>query len=97
MPAVAEPGAPDAGTPGQAPPRGRGRGARARVPPTRRVVVVPLYDDRRLRYQDWVAGRRAAVRARSDGRVGYLHVPDMMGEAGRTCTATCAPRWAATR
>jgi tricorn protease len=41
---------------------------------------VPLYDDRRLRYQDWVAGRRQFVRARSDGRVGYLHVPDMMGE-----------------
>ena len=26
------------------------------------------------------AGRRQFVRARSDGRVGYLHVPDMMGE-----------------
>jgi tricorn protease len=49
-------------------------------PATRRVVIVPLYDDRRLRYQDWVASRRAAVRTRSDGRVGYLHVPDMMGE-----------------
>ena len=49
-------------------------------PPTRRVVVVPLHDDRRLRYQDWVASRRALVRTRSAGRVGYLHVPDMMGE-----------------
>jgi tricorn protease len=49
-------------------------------PATRRVVIVPLYDDRRLRYQDWVASRRALVRTRSDGRVGYLHVPDMMGE-----------------
>jgi len=49
-------------------------------PETRRVVIVPLYDDRRLRYQDWVANRRAFVRTRSDGRVGYLHVPDMMGE-----------------
>lgn len=49
-------------------------------PETRRVVVVPLPDDRRLRYQDWVAGRRQFVRARSDGRIGYLHVPDMMGE-----------------
>jgi tricorn protease len=46
----------------------------------RRVVVVPLHDDRRLRYQDWVAGRRQFVRERSDGRLGYLHVPDMMGE-----------------
>jgi tricorn protease len=49
-------------------------------PETRRVVVVPLSDDRRLRYQDWVAGCRALVRTRSDGRIGYLHVPDMMGE-----------------
>jgi tricorn protease len=43
-------------------------------------VVVPLRSERRLRYQDWVAGRRAFVHARSDGRLGYLHVPDMMGE-----------------
>jgi tricorn protease len=50
------------------------------LPQTRRVVIVPLYDDRRLRYQDWVGSRRALVRTRSDGRVGYLHVPDMMGE-----------------
>jgi tricorn protease len=52
----------------------------AEFPGTRRVVVIPLSDDRRLRYQDWVASRRALVRLRSDGRVGYLHVPDMMGE-----------------
>ena len=44
------------------------------------MVIVPLHDDRRLRYQDWVADRRQFVRTRSDGRVGYLHVPDMMGE-----------------
>jgi len=49
-------------------------------PETRRVVVVPLHDDRRLRYQDWVGACRQFVRDRSDGRVGYLHVPDMMGE-----------------
>jgi tricorn protease len=49
-------------------------------PETRRVVIVPLFDDRRLRYQDWVSGRREFVRTRSDGRIGYLHVPDMMGE-----------------
>ncbi|MCU1491104.1 MAG: peptidase [Acidimicrobiaceae bacterium] len=45
----------------------------------RRVVVVPLADEGALRYQDWVAGRRAAVHAASNGRVGYLHVPDMVG------------------
>jgi tricorn protease len=49
-------------------------------PAARRVVVVPLFNDRRLRYQDWVAGRRRFVREKSGGRIGYLHVPDMMGE-----------------
>ncbi|HEY2443175.1 MAG TPA: PDZ domain-containing protein, partial [Streptosporangiaceae bacterium] len=46
----------------------------------RRVVVVPLTDDSRLRYQDWVAGRRQLVRELSGGRIGYLHIPDMMGD-----------------
>ncbi len=46
----------------------------------RRVVVLPLRSDRRLRYQDWVAGRRRLVREVSQGRLGYLHIPDMMGE-----------------
>ncbi|MCW2632329.1 MAG: peptidase, partial [Pseudonocardia sp.] len=43
----------------------------------RRVVVFPLADDGQLRYQDWVAGRRAFVAQRSGGRLGYLHLPDM--------------------
>jgi tricorn protease len=47
--------------------------------PVRRVVVRPLFDDRRLRYQAWVADRRAWVRKRSDDRLGYLHIPDMTG------------------
>jgi len=42
-------------------------------------VVVPLRDERRLRYQDWVAGNRRAVRELSGGRAGYLHIPDMVG------------------
>jgi tricorn protease len=46
----------------------------------RSVAVVPLRSERRLRYQDWVAGRRALVRELSQGRLGYLHIPDMMGE-----------------
>ncbi len=45
-----------------------------------RAVVVPLRNDVRLRYQDWVAGRRQLVRERSGGRAGYLHVPDMVSE-----------------
>ncbi|MGY0059028.1 S41 family peptidase [Streptomyces sp. LZ34] len=47
--------------------------------PPRRVAVQPLIDDRPLRYQDWVAKRRAVVRELSDGRCGYLHIPDMGG------------------
>ncbi|RKT52514.1 S41 family peptidase [Saccharothrix australiensis] len=45
----------------------------------RRVVVVPLADDEPLRYHAWVADRRARTHELSEGRVGYLHVPDMMG------------------
>ena len=45
-----------------------------------RAVVVPLASDRRLRYQDWVSGRRALTRELGQDRVGYLHVPDMQSE-----------------
>ena len=44
----------------------------------RRVVVRPLGGEQNLRYHDWVAGRRAVVADRSEGRLGYLHVPDMV-------------------
>ncbi|MCX4575544.1 PDZ domain-containing protein [Streptomyces sp. NBC_01571] len=53
------------------PPTGQG--------PSRRVAVVPLIDERPLRYQDWVAKRREVVRELSGGRCGYLHIPDMGG------------------
>ncbi|MEV6973820.1 PDZ domain-containing protein [Kitasatospora sp. NPDC093806] len=43
----------------------------------RHPVVVPIADEEALRYHDWVAGRRAVVRELSDGRLGYLHIPDM--------------------
>jgi len=46
----------------------------------RSVAVVPLRSDRRLRYQDWVSRKRAEVRELAGGRVGYLHVPDMVSE-----------------
>ncbi len=44
----------------------------------RRVVVVPLANESDLRYQDWVRSRREYVAEKSDGRLGYVHVPDMM-------------------
>ncbi|WP_432160711.1 S41 family peptidase [Streptomyces sp. NRRL F-5630] len=47
--------------------------------PPRRVAVLPLVDERALRYHDWVAKRRAVVRELSDGKCGYLHIPDLGG------------------
>jgi tricorn protease len=44
----------------------------------RRAVVVPLASEHAIRYYDLVARQRAAVREASGGRLGYLHIPDMM-------------------
>lgn len=44
----------------------------------RSVVIRPLAGDTALRYLDWVASRRAVVHAATEGRVGYVHVPDMV-------------------
>ncbi|MBV9204852.1 MAG: PDZ domain-containing protein, partial [Actinobacteria bacterium] len=65
------------GPPRQTPPD-RGDYPSPRTP--RRVVVVPLRDERRLRYQDWVLSRRRLVRELGEGRLGYLHIPNMVGE-----------------
>ncbi|MEV0317201.1 S41 family peptidase [Streptomyces sp. NPDC050658] len=46
---------------------------------SRRVAIVPLINERPLRYQDWVAKRRDVVRELSGGKCGYLHIPDMGG------------------
>jgi len=43
----------------------------------RRVVVRALRDERMLRYRAWVETNREYVHAQTDGRVGYLHIPDM--------------------
>lgn len=44
----------------------------------RRVAVVPMADEGPLRYHDWVASRRRYVEEHSGGRLGYIHVPDMV-------------------
>ncbi|MEE6286843.1 PDZ domain-containing protein [Georgenia sp. MJ173] len=44
----------------------------------RRVVVVPLTSEETLRYQDWVRSRREYVHEHGHGRLGYLHIPDMI-------------------
>lgn len=44
----------------------------------RNVVVTTLADDTPARYREWVESNRAWVHQKSGGRVGYLHLPDMM-------------------
>lgn len=43
----------------------------------RRVAVLPIGDEERLRYQEWVRKNRELVRQASDGTFGYVHIPDM--------------------
>lgn len=43
----------------------------------RDVRVETLADERPLRYRAWVVTNRRRVREASDGRLGYVHVPDM--------------------
>jgi tricorn protease len=43
----------------------------------RTVTVKALGDERPARYRDWVDANRAKVHVATDGRVGYIHVPDM--------------------
>lgn len=45
----------------------------------RRVGVVPISDEKPLRYHQWVASRVKYVDDHSDGRIGYVHIPDMVG------------------
>lgn len=45
------------------------------------VTITPLTDETALRYREWVEANRAAVAEATDGRAGYIHIPDM-GPAG---------------
>lgn len=44
----------------------------------RRVVVTPTNDESDLYYYAWVQGNIKKVSDATDGKVGYLHVPDML-------------------
>ncbi|MBP3036815.1 PDZ domain-containing protein [Arthrobacter sp. zg-ZUI100] len=48
------------------------------APRQRRIAVVPLRSEERLRYQNWVTTNRSIVREASNGSFGYLHIPDMV-------------------
>ncbi len=45
----------------------------------RDVAITPIGDDGMLRYVDWVRKNREYVASKTDGKVGYLHIPDMGG------------------
>jgi tricorn protease len=47
---------------------------------SRETVVVPIGDERRLYYYDWVQSNIAKVEKATQGRVGYIHLPDMQVE-----------------
>jgi len=42
-----------------------------------RVLIKALRSERMLRYRSWVEQNRREVHRRTDGKVGYLHIPDM--------------------
>ncbi len=45
----------------------------------RDVLITALADETPARYREWVEANRAWVHESSGGKVGYLHLPDMMG------------------
>lgn len=49
--------------------------------PVRVVLVRPMRNESRLRYYDWVAGRREYVRTHGGAKIVYVHMPNM-GDRG---------------
>ena len=43
----------------------------------REVTIKPIKSEEKLRYYNWVEERRARVDSISDGKIGYIHIPDM--------------------
>ena len=43
----------------------------------RDILIMTMGDDGRLRYLDWVRTNRDYVDSQTDGKVGYIHLPDM--------------------
>lgn len=48
--------------------------------PSRNVTVKTLFSETPARYRDWVETNRRLVHEATDGRVGYVHIPDMGAE-----------------
>ncbi|MEW6741252.1 MAG: PDZ domain-containing protein [Planctomycetota bacterium] len=43
---------------------------------SRKIIVTPTGSESELRYYDWVEGNRRKVEEASQGRIGYIHLPD---------------------
>ncbi len=50
---------------------------RSRKGDERRLCVKALDDEQALRYRAWVDDRRRYVHERTEGKIGYIHIPDM--------------------
>jgi len=44
---------------------------------SRKTVVIPVTDEHSLYYLNWVEGNIEKINKATDGRVGYIHIPDM--------------------
>ena len=51
--------------------------SRAEDAGSRETVVVPIGDEHQLYYYEWVQGNLEKVEKATQGRVGYIHIPDM--------------------
>ena len=58
---------------------GAGSNGAAGADETRDVIIVPIANERNLRYSDWEYTRRLAVEERGEGRIGYVHLRAMGG------------------
>jgi tricorn protease len=46
----------------------------------REVAITPMRSDGDLRYADWVRVNREYVLEKTDGKIGYIHLPNMLNE-----------------
>ncbi len=50
------------------------------APTTRTVVVKTLGSEFPIRYRDWVESNRRRIHEATEGRIGYIHVPNMVAD-----------------
>ena len=51
--------------------------SKPRMKGAREVTYMPVFDESKLLYLNWIKGNLARVEKATDGRVAYLHIPDM--------------------